>query len=66
MSIALNNMRTHSKYRLTNFGEVYEFEVLEIFPENEFRLKDIHTLEEYSLSALLTEGKGSDFSVWKI
>ncbi|MFY0651753.1 MAG: hypothetical protein JXQ96_06950 [Cyclobacteriaceae bacterium] len=66
MSIAFNNIRTHNKYRLTNFGEVYEFVVLEIFPRDEFKLKDIHTLEVYYLSTLISQGKGKDFSIWEI
>lgn len=66
MSIAFNNIRTHNKYRLTNFGEIYEFEVLEILPRDEFKLKDLHTLEVYYLSTLISQGKGKDFSVWEI
>ena len=66
MSLSLNNIRTHSKYRLTNYGEVYEFEVTEILPFDEFKLKDIHTMESYMFSDLIIEGKGKDFSVWKI
>jgi len=66
MSIAFNNIRTHNKYRLTNYGEVYEFEVLEIFPKDEFKLKDLHTLEQYYFSSLIGQGKGKDFSIWEL
>ena len=66
MSLSLNNIRTHSKYRLTNFGEIYEFEVVEILMFDDFKLKDIHTMEIYLFSDLIVEGKGKDFSVWKI
>ena len=66
MGIAFNNIRTHNKYRLTNYGEVFEFQVMEIFPRNEFKLKDLHTLEEYYMSHLIAQGKGNDFSIWEI
>ena len=66
MSLSLNNIRTHSKYRLTNFGEVYEFEVVEILQSDDFKLKDIYTMELYLFSDLIIEGRGKDFSIWNI
>ena len=66
MSLSLNNIRTFSRYRLTNFGNVYEFEVMEILTRDDFKLKDINTLDHYLLSELLIEGKGPDYSIWKI
>lgn len=63
MSIAFNNLRVGKKYKLINHREVFEFEVMEVFGLEEFRLKDIHTLEEYFMSDLVKYGKGKDFSV---
>jgi len=65
MSIAFNNISTNKDYVLTNFGERFEFTVLEICPENEFLLKDLNTLESYKMSELLQSGKGRDFSIWE-
>jgi len=63
MSIAFNNLRVGKKYKLINHREIFEFEVMEVFAPEEFRLKDIHTLEEYLMSDLIKYGKGRDFSV---
>ncbi|MFY0624988.1 MAG: hypothetical protein JXR07_01755 [Reichenbachiella sp.] len=65
MSIAFNNIRTHKDYVLTNYGEKYEFTVMEIISNSEFLLKDIHTLDTYYMSDLLAAGKGKDYSVWE-
>jgi len=39
-----------------------KFEVMEIFDNNDFRIKMIDTLEEQFLSDLIAYGKGEDFS----
>ena len=63
MGIAFNNLRIGKKYRLVNHREVFEFEIMEVFSGDEFRLKDIHTLEEYLMSDLVRYGRGKDFSI---
>jgi len=65
MSIAFNNIRIHKEYVLTNFGERYEFMVMEIISDQEFLLKDIHTLDIYLMSDLLSSGRGKDYSIWE-
>ena len=66
MSLAFGSIRVGKKYCLTNFGEVSEFEVLETVGRTDFRLKDIHTLEKYSMKDLIKFGRGSDYSLWEI
>ncbi|PIB35068.1 hypothetical protein BFP72_06490 [Reichenbachiella sp. 5M10] len=65
MSIALNNLRTHKEYVLINYGEKFEFSVVEILYGEEFVLKDVHTLENYKMSELIGKGRGKDFSIWE-
>ncbi|MEO9964351.1 MAG: hypothetical protein ABJF11_01100 [Reichenbachiella sp.] len=65
MSIALDNIRTNKKYVLTNYGEQFEFAVVEIQSDNEFLLKDLNTLELYYMSELIGRGTGKDFSIWE-
>ncbi|UXX78957.1 hypothetical protein N7E81_16510 [Reichenbachiella carrageenanivorans] len=65
MSIALDNIRTNKKYVLTNYGEQFEFSVVEIKSDQEFLLKDINTLEHYYMSELIGRGRGKDFSIWE-
>ena len=63
MAKSFNNLRVGKKFRLTNFGEVSEFEVMEIMGNGDCRLRDIHTLEHYRLYELIAFGKGEDFDV---
>ena len=66
MSLAFSSIRVGKKYRLTNFEEISEFEVLESVGRKDFKLKDIHTLEKYSISDLIKFGRGTDYSLWEI
>lgn len=63
MAQSFNNLRVGKNFKLTNFGEKYEFEILEIFSDGNCQLKDINTLEEYSLFDLILFGKGEDFDI---
>lgn len=64
--LAFNSMRYGKRYRLINFGEKYEFEVVDIKVGDEFTLKDLFTLEEYQMSDLIRFGKGEDFEIREI
>lgn len=63
MAKSFNNLRVGKQFRLTNFGEIFEFEILEILADGNCKLKDIHTLEFYDLNSLILYGKGEDFDV---
>lgn len=63
MAKSFNNLRVGKKFKLTNFGEVSEFEVMEIMGNGDCRLRDIHTLENYRLYELIAFGRGEDFDV---
>ena len=65
MSIAFNNIRTNKNYVLINHGERFEFTVTEIKSDEEFVLKDLNTLEHYTMTELLAQGRGKDFSIWE-
>lgn len=66
MSIAFNNIRINTSYQLTNYGEQFNFTVMDILSGDDFRLKDLFTMEEYLMSDLIGSGKGKDFSVWEV
>lgn len=61
--LALSSLRVGHKYWLQNFGDRYEFQILEILYRDDFNLKDINTLEFYKLSELIKFGKGNDFEI---
>lgn len=63
MSKSFNNLRVGKKFRLVNFGETSEFEVVEIMSNGDCLLKDIYSLERYKLYDLIGLGKGEDFDI---
>ncbi|WP_209330272.1 hypothetical protein [Lunatimonas salinarum] len=66
MPLALDNLRVGRAYRLVNFGEVRTLKVLEKVSANNFRVKDMDTLEQYELEELLRWGRGSDYDLDEI
>ncbi|BDD04097.1 hypothetical protein [Aureibacter tunicatorum] len=66
MPLSFNNLRIGKTYRLINFGQKTEFEVMEINEDENHRLKDINTLEEAFLQDLLFEGRGKDYDLEEI
>lgn len=63
--IAYSSLRAGKNYSLTNFGERYDFTIIDIVSSDEFKLKDIHTLEIYFMSDLIRYGRGDDFGIWE-
>ncbi|PRY15623.1 hypothetical protein CLV24_102245 [Pontibacter ummariensis] len=63
MAISMDNLRKGKKYRLQNYGEEFEFQVMEMPEEGVYRVKDLNTLEVYHLHDLIRYGKGKDFDL---
>lgn len=64
--IAIETIRVGQKYRLVNYDEVFEFEVLKKVSDKNFSLKDLHTLEKYQLQELIKFGRGKDFAILEL
>lgn len=62
MNASFDIIRTGKRYLLINYGEEWRFEVMEIFDNNDYKIKMIDTLEEQLLSDLIAYGKGEDFT----
>ena len=62
MPISFETLRTGKKYFLTNYGDEFQFEVLEI-TDDYIKVKDILTLEPYLLGDLVKYGKGKDYDL---
>jgi hypothetical protein len=56
-------LRTGKKYFLINFGDRYEFQIENILANGDFKVKDLHTLERYTIKDLLKFGRGKDFEI---
>jgi hypothetical protein len=63
--ISFDVLRVGKRYSLINFGERYEFEIEKIL-YNDFKVKDVHTLERFQLRDLLKFGKGKDFEIQEL
>lgn len=61
--LSFDVLRVGKRYRLLNFGDVYEFEIERILANGDFKVKDIHTLERYLLKDAIKFGKGNDFEI---
>lgn len=69
MPISIDNLRVGLRYRLENYGDKVEFEVLEKLSDNDFRVKDLHTLEVFHFQDLVRYGMSKDYELremhWK-
>ena len=61
--ISTDVIRLGKKYRLQNFGEIYEFEVVEFMQGDNLTFKYLTTLETYEYQNLIEFGKGKDFEI---
>lgn len=61
--LSLDVLRVGKRYRVINYGDRHEFEIEEKLANGDFQVKDIHTLERYSLSEIYRFGKGKDFEI---
>jgi hypothetical protein len=59
MAMLLESLRVGKKYILKNLGEKNEF-IIQERNDNDFIVKDIYTLEIYSLTDLIKYGKDYD------
>ncbi len=65
LTMSFDNLRVGKHYRLTNYGDVSQFEVLEVL-EEDFLLKDLLSLDTYHLSKLVEYGTSDDFDIEEI
>lgn len=65
-TMSLDNMRIGKNYFLRNHGEKTSFSVLETSGGNDFKIKDLLTLEIYQFGELLRYGIGDDFELYEL
>lgn len=63
MALALDNLRVGRFYRLVNQGEVRNIEIMSRISGDNFKVKDLDTLEYYTLHELLQWGRGKDYDL---
>lgn len=63
MPIALDNLRVGRVYRFVNQGEIRTIEIMARLSGDNFKIKDLDTLEYYTIHELLQWGKGKDYDL---
>jgi hypothetical protein len=63
MALSFNALRVGKKYYLVNHGERFEFQVLSRLDQDNWLVKDLNSLELYSLFDLIKYGKGTDYDL---
>lgn len=66
MTMSFDNLRIGKKYHLHNYGEDTEFIVTERLEDNDFKLKDLLSMDTYRLSDLIRYGMSDDFDIREI
>lgn len=66
MPISLDNLRVGRKYQLINMGEVRKLEIIARLHGTNYQVKDLDTLELYTLEELLQWGTGKDYDLDEI
>ena len=66
MPIALDNLRVGRKYQLINMGEVRQVVIVARLRGANFQVKDLDTLELYTIDELLQWGIGKDYDIDEI
>jgi hypothetical protein len=63
MPVALDNLRVGRVYKLVNYGEERYLEILARLSRENFKVKDLATLEVYEMEELLRWGIGADYDL---
>lgn len=64
--MSIDNLRVGKNYFIRNFGETTSFLVLESSGINDFKIKDLLSLEIYLFGSLIEYGIGEDFELYEI
>ena len=65
-TMSIDNMRVGKNYYIKNHGETTSFSVLETSGSNDFKIKDLLSLEIYLFGSLIQYGLGEDFELYEI
>ena len=61
--LAISSLRVGEKYRVTNYGEVLEVQLIRIESKENCVFKDLTTLELIRLEDIVRFGKGNDWEI---
>ncbi len=61
--LSFSALRVGKRYWLVNLGERFEFEIVDMIGNHDFKVKDLNSLEIYTISDFIRYGKGKDYEV---
>lgn len=66
MPQSLDTLRVGHKYKMINYGEETEFELISIKNKNDYIVMDLNSREKYNLKKLTEYGKGKDYDLYEL
>nr|WKN37644.1 hypothetical protein K4G66_02845 [Tunicatimonas sp. TK19036] len=66
MTMSFDNIRVGKRYYLSNYGEESRFEILEALGDENFKVKDLVSMDIYELQDLVKYGTSDDFELLEI
>lgn len=66
MAMALDTLRVGHRYRMKNYGEVREFEILRRISDTNYEVRDGLTRETFEIEDLVRYGRGKDYDLDEI
>lgn len=64
--MSFDNMRVGKNYFIKNYSETTRFLVLELVGRNDYKIKDLLSLEIFQFGTLIEYGIGEDFELYEI
>lgn len=65
-TMSIDTMRVGKNYCIVNHGDTTRFYIMETEGQNDFKIKDLLSLEIYRFGELIQFGIGQDFELYEI
>lgn len=66
MPQSLDTLRVGHKYKMINYGEETEFELISIKNKNDYMVMDLNSREKFNLKKLIEYGRGKDYDLFEL
>jgi len=66
MPQSLDTLRVGHKYKMINYGEETEFELIRMKNKEDYIVMDLNSREKFNLKKLTEYGKGKDYDLYEL
>jgi len=66
MPQSIDTLRVGRRYKMINFGEETEFELIKILNKDDYIVKDLYSHEIFNLKKLTEYGHGKDYDLFEL